>query len=168
MTMSNVSVKRIKQLCFSLCLLLLGVIQAAGNNNSAVSVNHNDSGNFQSYKMTPIKTLVIKENGAWNKDGYSQDETPEMCKIFQIKEKDVKEYYRHAKQISYEQYDDPSFLYESRCYAAGIIEFANGDQGTWRIDFERRGLIILSDKRHLYFFCSKCRGKVFYPWTVTK
>lgn len=165
--MSNMSIKLLIHVCLIFCALLFFVILAsAKTDNAAVSATHNDDGNLKPYKMTSIKSLTIKENGAWSKNGYSQDESPDTCKVFQMKEKDVRDYFIRAKQISDEQYDDPTSFYESRCYAAGKIEFANGDQGTWRIDFERRGLIVLSDNREFYFFCSKCRGKVFYPWAV--
>ena len=145
---------------------ILAVAAAAQTGNPVASEGNDKALDFKPYTITAIQSIAIEENGAFAKDGYTYDEAHEMCKIFQMKEKDVRSFFRRAKQISFEEYDDPSFLYESRCYAAGKVIFANGDRGTWRIDFERRASITLADKRKFYFFCSNCRDKVFYPWSI--
>jgi hypothetical protein len=113
------------------------------------------------YKLTEIKSIVIKENGAWEPCEGAQ--TPEVCKNFRITKKEVKKFLRLADRVGWDEYDDPTYIYPSSCYTAGKIVFANGDRGQWRIDFERRGVITLQDGRKLYFYCSRCRSKAFYP-----
>lgn len=141
-----------------LFFISLSAIPASAGGN--VLKNEEDYGPIKPYKVTAIKSAVIKNNAAWTDDVYS-DETPEDCKNFKLSERDVRDFFRRAKQIDHETYD-ASYL-PSRCYATGEIVFANGDRGIWRIDFERRGVLKRSDGRKLYFFCSKCRSTAFYP-----
>jgi hypothetical protein len=111
------------------------------------------------YKMTSIRSVTIKTIEAWPDSDYTE-ETLEDCAKFKLGKQDVRDFFRRTEQIDYERF---SYYLASRCYAMGEIAFANGDQGTWRIDFERRGVLNLSDGRKLYFFCSKCVSKAFYP-----
>ena len=117
-------------------------------------------GPIKPYKITATKSIAIQNNAAWTEDVYS-DETPGDCAKFKLSEQDVRDFFRRAKQIDYEAFG--AYYLASRCYAAGAIAFVNGDRGTWRIDFERRGVLKLSDGRKLYFFCSACRSRAFYP-----
>ncbi len=110
------------------------------------------------YKVTEVNSLVIKENGAWY-EGVSGDETPEMCAEFILRKSDVREFFQRARRVSYAKYHVD--LDMSRCHATGDILFVNGDRGAWMIDLERRGVLTLSDGRKLYFYCTKCRAKVF-------
>lgn len=129
----------------------------AGGNATNVEETH---GPIKPYKVASIKSVVIEKTGAWTDEVYS-DEAPDDCARFKLSDRDVHDFLRRAKQIDYEAFG--AYYLASRCYAAGEIAFVNGDRGTWRIDFERRGVIILSDGRKLYFFCSACRSRAFYP-----
>jgi hypothetical protein len=119
-----------------------------------------DCGEITPYQVTAIKSVVIEKTGAWTDEVYS-DETHEACAKFKPNERDVRDFFRRARQIDYEAYG--AYYLPSRCYATGAIVFVSGDRGTWRIDFERRGVLKLPDDRKLYFFCSTCRSKAFYP-----
>ena len=119
-----------------------------------------NDGTVAPYKVTNIKSVVISNNAAWTDDVYTE-ELREDCATFKLTQRDVRDYFRLAEQVDYEDYG--AYRLPSRCYAAGKISFASGDRGTWRIDFERRGLLELSDGRTFYFFCSRCRFKAFYP-----
>ena len=117
-------------------------------------------GPIKPYKVASIKSVVIKKSGAWTDEVYS-DETLDDCAKFKLSERDVHDFFRRAEQIDCEAFG--AYYLASRCYAAGEIAFANGGRGTWTIDFERRSVLSLSDGRKLYFFCSECRSKAFYP-----
>jgi|WetSurMetagenome_2_1015567.scaffolds.fasta_scaffold773844_1 hypothetical protein len=136
---------------------LLAMHASAGGN---ASNDEDDYGPIKPYKVTAIKSVVIKNNAAWTDDVYS-DETPEDCSKFKLSERDVRDFFRRARQIDHETYG-AAYL-ASRCYATGEIVFANRDRGIWRIDFERRGALKLSDGRQFYLFCSTCRSKAYYP-----
>jgi hypothetical protein len=110
------------------------------------------------YKVTEIKSIVIRENGAWY-EGVSGDETPEMCAKFILNQSDLREFFHRARRVSSFKYW--SELDMSRCHATGDIAFVNGDRGSWMIDLERRGVLTLSDGRKFYFYCTKCRATVF-------
>jgi hypothetical protein len=147
-----------------LCAALLGacIILFAAGYATARGPLDDDVEDFESdalYKITSIKTVTIRQIGAWPDDDYTE-ETSEDCEKFKLNKQDVRDYFRLAEQIDYE-----SFWYylASRCYATGEIAFSSGDRGTWRIDFERRGVLKLTNGRKLYFFCSKCVSKAFYP-----
>jgi len=148
-----------------LCVFLLGAFIFLSSTCQVAAGRgplDNDEEDFEEiilYKITVIKSLVIIKIEAWPDDNYTE-ETLEDCVKFKLGKQDVRDFFRRAEQIDYEKF---SYYLASRCYAMGEIAFANGDQGTWRIDFERRGVLNLSDGRTLYFFCSKCRSKAFYP-----
>jgi hypothetical protein len=110
------------------------------------------------YKITPVKSVVIKENDAWT-DHVSGHETPEQCKAFQLTARDIREFFRKARHVSRREYGHD--LDMAMCYAAGEIEFRNGERGEWEIDQARRGGLRLSDGRMFYFYCPKCSAKVF-------
>jgi hypothetical protein len=127
---------------------------------SAASDEKEDYGPIKLYEVSAIKSVVLENMGMWTDEEYS-DETPEVCAKFKLKNGDVSDFFRLARQIDYEMFR--VHYLASRCYATGKIVFANGDQGSWKIDFERRGVLKLSDGRKLFFFCSKCKSKAFYP-----
>ena len=141
-----------------LFFISLSAIPATAGGNA--TNDEEDYGPITPYKVASIKSVVIEKTGAWTDEVYS-DETPEDCAKFKLSERDVRDYFRRAKQIDDETYG--AYYLPSRCYAAGEIAFVSGDRGTWRIDFERRGVLKLSDGRKLYFFCSACRSRAFYP-----
>jgi len=141
-----------------LFFISLSAIPAPAGGNA--TNDEETSGSIRPYKVASIKSVVIEKTGAWADEVYS-DETPDDCAKFKLSERDVRDFFRLAKQIDHETYG--AYYLPSRCYAAGEIAFVNGDRGTWRIDFERRGVLILSDGRKLYFFCSACRSRAFYP-----
>jgi hypothetical protein len=164
MRMHMCGMKRLRICKTFLCILIgiffisLSTIHASAGGNA--STDEEDYGPIKPYKVATIKSVIIEETGAWTEDVYS-DETPGDCAKFKFSELDVRDFFRRAKQIDYETYG--AYYLASRCYATGAIVFKSGDRGTWRIDFERRGILKLSDGRKLYFFCSKCRSKAFYP-----
>lgn len=141
-----------------LFFISLSAIPAPAGGNA--TNDEETSGPIKPCKFASIKSLVIEKTGAWADEVYS-DETPDDCAKFKLSERDVHDFFRRAKQIDYETYG--AYYLPSRCYAAGEIAFVNGDRGTWRIDFERRGVLKLSDGRKMYFFCSACRSRAFYP-----
>jgi hypothetical protein len=114
------------------------------------------------YRVTAVKKIVIEDTGKWSEMRSSSEETPDDCAEFKLTERDVREFFLRARRVSYRMYG--GVLDASRCYAIGKVVFANGDQGKWVIDPFRRGLLSLSDGRNIYFFCTKCRSKVFYEY----
>jgi hypothetical protein len=134
-----------------LALALAAVVANAGGDNT-------DPYAIPAYRMTPVKSVVIKENGAWT-DHTSGNETPQMCKAFRLNERDIREFFRRARRVSEHTYVHD--LDAARCHAAGEVAFANGDRGKWQIDQARGGWLGLADGRALYFHCPKCRAKVF-------
>jgi hypothetical protein len=113
------------------------------------------------YKVTTVKSIKITKVGE-RYENISSDETPKDCAEFRPRERDVREFFQRARRVSYSTYWNE--LDMSRCHAAGEIAFMNGDRGTWIIDAFRRGVLTLSDGRNIYFFCTKCRAKVFYEY----
>jgi hypothetical protein len=146
---------------FSL-LLFLSVCAGAQDAKRDAYDGGEKYGEVRPYKVTPVKKVVIKEKGKWSKMRSSSDETPEDCAKFNLKEQDVREFFQRARRVSRATYSE--YLDISRCYAIGEITFANGDRGVWIIDPFRRGSLALSDGRNIYFFCTKCRAKVFYEY----
>jgi len=147
-----------------LCVVLLAacIILFSNSHATARGPLDNDEEEYEliePYKMTSIRSVTIKKIEAWPDDNYTE-ETLEDCAKFKLSKQDVRDFLRRAEQIDYERF---SYYLASRCYAMGEIAFANGDRGTWRIDFERRGVLNLSSGRKLYFFCSRCTSKAFYP-----
>lgn len=111
----------------------------------------------QTYRVQAIRSVTIRENGAWNRNT-SSHQTPQACGAFVLKEEDVRDYFRSAARIP------PSlhgYLPSSSCYAAGDIVFASGASGTWYIDSWRRGELTLGDGRKAYFYGLKARAGVF-------
>lgn len=119
-------------------------------------------GEIRPYKITPAKKIIIRETGRWSDLRSSSDETQQDCAAFKPRETDVREFFHRARRVSYATYLNE--LNASRCYATGEILLENGDRGTWSIDAFRRGVLTLSDGRNIYFFCTKCRAKVFYEY----
>jgi len=119
----------------------------------------NKYGDIRPYEITKTKSVTILENGAWS-GGSSSDETRQECKKFRLKHRDVREFFRYARRVSYQTYH--TYLSASNCYASGKVTFANRDSGAWYIDAFARGSLSLPDGRNLYFYCTKCTAKVFY------
>jgi hypothetical protein len=159
----NIDGRMAINVCRYLCVALLGAVLLVSSAGHAAAGPLDDAEEvyelIEPYKMTSIRSVTLRKIEVWPDDDYTE-ETPEDCAMFKLNKQEVRNFFRRAEQIDYE-----SFWYylASRCYATGDIAFANGDRGTWRIDFERRGVLNLSDGRKLYFFCSKCRSKAFYP-----
>jgi hypothetical protein len=141
----------VKRMLAVLAMSLIGAVASAAGTDDDPYV-------IPAYKVMAVKRVVIKENGAWtpNVSGY---ESPEDCRAFRLKQRDVQEFFRKARRVSGREYGHD--LDMAMCYAAGEIEFANGDRGEWEIDQARRGGLHLSDGRMFYFHCPKCRAKVF-------
>lgn len=126
--------------------------------NTVSLASENNIYEVSPYKITPVKSVSNIKNAVWA-DNISSDETPKMCADFVLTKNNVREFFRLAKQVSEREYGHDLLM--SRCSAEGEIVFANGDRGKWDIDRTRRGLLILSDGRAVYFYCEKCRPKVF-------
>ena len=133
------------------CFLLLAV-------NTLSLASENSVYEVQPYKITPVKSVSNIKNAVWA-DNISSDETPESCANFVLTKNNVREFFRLARQASEREYGHD--LSMSRCSSSGEVIFANGDKGKWKIDRARRGLLTLSDGRAAYFYCAKCRPKVF-------
>jgi hypothetical protein len=138
--------------------LLLLALTSALSTAAADGYEHSNSVARRSYALTAVRSVAVEANGLWS-DAISSDETPELCARFALREHDVREFFRRARRASLKEYEHD--LDMSRCHATGTIAFANGDHGRWVIDMERRGLLTLSDGRSMYFYCPKCRAKVF-------
>lgn len=126
--------------------------------NTDSLADENNIYEIRPYEITTVKTVSNIKNAAWS-DNISSDETPESCANFVLTKKNIREFFRIARQASEREYGHD--LSMSRCFAAGEVSFANGDKGQWKIDRARRGLLTLSDGRAAYFYCAKCRPKVF-------
>jgi len=147
----------------TICFLLLLIISFSVEAQNAERDPYDGDekyGQIRPYRVTAVKKIVIKETGKWSEMLSSSDETLADCAEFKPTERDVREFFLRARRISYRIYG--GILDASRCYAVGEIVFSNGDEGKWVIDPFRRGLLTLSDGRNIYFYCTKCRGKVFY------
>lgn len=110
--------------------------------------------------VPPISSISISENGAWT-DRISGHETPEMCQTFQLKGTDVRDYFRTARRVSDREYGHD--LAAAMCFAEGKLTFRDGSTGNWNIDQARRGLLTLPNGKTYYYYCPKCRAKVFPP-----
>ncbi len=109
-------------------------------------------------KRPAIKKVIIDKNATWT-DDISSDETVESCTDFILRRKDIREFFRDARQASDREYGHDLLM--SRCSSRGTVAFQNGEKGTWKIDRARRGMLALSDGRVFYFYCGRCRSKVF-------
>jgi hypothetical protein len=143
--------------CFLLIILISSNSMAQSQSTDPYEGGEKDQ-EIRPYTVTAIKSVIVMENGAWH-NGVSGDETPEMCAAFILRKSDVTEFFRRARRVSYFKYWNG--LDMSRCHATGEISFVNGDRGSWMIDLERRGVLTVSDGRKFYFYCTKCRAKVF-------
>ena len=126
--------------------------------NTGSLASDNNIYEIRPYKITTVKTVSNIKNAAWS-DNISSDETAKSCAKFVLTKNNVREFFRLARQASEREYGHD--LSMSRCSSSGEIIFANGDKGKWKIDRARRGLLTLSDGRAVYFYCAKCRPKVF-------
>lgn len=135
--------------CFILLLPAFSQIPLGDNRGHALP---------PSYKVSRIRSVHIRENGAWAKDLSSSDETESECSAFVLCEKDVRDFFRSSRPIDWYTWD---YLPYTRCHAIGEITFVNGDKGRWFIDRNRRGSLMLADGRLGYFYGEKARAKVF-------
>lgn len=111
-------------------------------------------------KRPAIKKVIIEENGAWSDKLSSSPEPPESCADFVLKESDVRQFFKVARfSTSHANVHD---LDVSRCYASGRIVLRDGQEATWQINRARLGNLWFSDDSTLYFFCGKCRSKVYW------
>lgn len=153
-------VKRL--LICSLFLILIPAFAAAQESKRDPYDGGDKYGEIRPYKVAPVKKIIIREIGKWSDRRSSSGETQQDCSAFRPRETDVREFFHRARRVSYSTYLNE--LDASRCYAAGEIFFDNGDRGSWTIDAFRRGVLTLSDGRNVYFYCTKCRAKVFYEY----
>ena len=153
----------VKRLLIGSMLLILIPAFAAAQEGKRDPYDGGDKyGEIRPYQITSVKRIAVKETGKWSESRSSSDETQQDCAAFRLRETDVREFFHRARRVSFSKYLND--LDASRCYAAGEILFENGDRGTWVIDAGRRGVLTLSDGINLYFFCTKCRAKVFYEY----
>jgi len=107
-----------------------------------------------------VRTVSITATGI-RSDGVSGDESAEYCSKFQLRLRDVREFFTAAKQVDQRAYHHD--LEMSRCNAEGRVSFANGWRGRWWIDQERRGRVILTDGQPIYLYCAACTSRQFEP-----
>ncbi len=152
----------VKRLICSLLLILIPSFAAPQEGKQDPYDWGEKYGEIRPYMITPVRKIVIKEMGKWSDRRSSSEETQQDCAAFKPRETDVREFFHRARRVSFSTYLND--LDASRCYATGEIVFEDGDRGTWVIDAGRRGVLTLSDGINLYFFCTKCRAKVFYEY----
>lgn len=132
----------------ALALLLAG---ASGGANAAAPAG--------GYPMA-VQTVSITATGV-RTDGVSGDESAEYCSRFQLRSRDVREFFTLAKQVDQRAYHHD--LEMSRCNAKGRVTFANGQRGRWWIDQERRGRVVMADGQPTYLYCAACTSRQFEP-----
>lgn len=119
-------------------------------------------GLIRPFKVPKVKSVAIEKNGAWSDQYNASTETARECVKFKLKKRDVHEFFKYARRVSYKEYwNDLNF---SKCHATGRVLFENGDAGQWTIEAFRKGVLSLSDGRNVYFYCTKCTGKAFYEY----
>lgn len=153
----------VKQIILGIIFAVLFSFNIFAQNTKLDSYEYGEnSGKLRPYKITRIVSVVIKQNGKLGEKHSESNETVGECKVFKLKKHDVREFFLYARRISnYTYWNTINF---SNCYAAGEIAFTNGDQGAWEIDAFRRGVLTLKDGSIIYFYCTKCTGKVFYDY----
>ena len=134
----------VKQYIYVIAVFLF-VISCA---NYAADTNH----------FRHLAKVVIQKNASWS-DYVSSDETPEMCKDFVLTEADVKQFFTLARVASEQEYSHDLLM--SRCTASGKVTMVNKKEGEWKIDRARRGLLVLTDGTRYFFYCGKCKSKVY-------
>lgn len=110
-------------------------------------------------KMPAIKSVTIKENGAWT-TFISGDEPREACTDFLLTKFDIQQFFKVARSATDREYHHD--LEMSRCYVSGQAILQNGKEASWEIDRTRRGALWLPDGSIFYFYCGKCQNKAYY------
>lgn len=110
-------------------------------------------------KRPVIEKVIIEKNGAWS-DGVSSHETVADCAGFVLSDADVRDYFKKARAATQAEYVHDLLI--SRCYASGRVLLSGRREVVWEIDRARRGVLWLSNDDALFFYCGKCRSKVFW------
>ena len=107
-----------------------------------------------------VSAVSITANGARG-DDVSGDETAATCARFRLRVRDVRAFFRLARPV-----DERAYYHDlkmSRCRAEGRVTFADGRRGRWRIDRERRGLVLLPGRAPVLLHCPRCTTRAFEP-----
>jgi hypothetical protein len=107
-----------------------------------------------------VAAVSITANGARGND-VSGDETAAMCSRFRLQLRDVRAYFARAQPVDARAYHHD--LEMSRCHAEGRVAFVNGQRGRWRIDQERRSLVLLPGRVPILLYCPRCTTPAFAP-----
>ena len=115
---------------------------------------------FKVQDLVDFEFIDIQENGLYS--GYiSSDETEESCKTFTLTKDDISQFFKHARVVSQEEYAQN--LTASNCYASGQFTTSTGEQGDWKIDRARRGMLHLNASNEVkYYYCPECVKSLFY------
>ena len=126
---------------------------------------HADDDEPARYRLTAVTKVVITTASA-KIDMGAQATAPvpeEDCRDFAITPKMVKEFFRHARSVSYRVYTHE--LEWSTCYAEGEVTFANKDVGAWTISrFGKGSLQVRSAKagkpeQSVLLYCRQCEER---------
>lgn len=108
--------------------------------------------------LPQVSKVSVRTNGATSP---AVDRQLDSCSSFQLSAQEAQSYIRQASEVS--EHDYHHMLDWSPCYASGEVVFEGGLSGVWAIQQYRAGSLKLSNGRHLYLYCPKCRARAFLP-----
>lgn len=137
-------------------LLLLAALSASA---------HADDDKPARYQLTAVtKVIVTTPSAKIDMSAQATAQVPEEdCGDFAITQKMVKEFFRHARKVSYRVYTHE--LEWSKCYAEGKVTFANKDVGEWTISRYGKGSLLVrsgkdgSQEQSVLLYCRRCEER---------
>jgi hypothetical protein len=130
------------------CLLLLLLVSSVCLAADDVYENEK-SDELRPYRLPGVEYFTENKN----------HNAMEMCLKFRLNQAEIRHFFRDAQRISRNEYVHD--FGDSPCYTSGKIRFINETWAKWEIDRIGRGVITLSGKRKLYFYCAQCKAKAF-------
>ncbi|MCR0985063.1 hypothetical protein [Roseomonas populi] len=106
----------------------------------------------------PVSDIRITANGARGND-VSGEETAAQCARFRLRPREVRAYFAAARRVDARAYYHD--LEMSRCHAEGLVTLADGRRARWRIDRERRGIVLPRGGTAIYLSCPRCTAQAF-------
>ena len=126
---------------------------------------HADDDKPARYRLTAVTKVIVTAASAKRDMGTAATaQVPdEDCSDFVITPKRVKEFFRHAQNVSYRVYTHE--LEWSKCYAEGKVTFANKDVGEWTISRFGKGSLLVrrgkdgSHEQSVLLYCRQCEER---------
>ena len=107
-------------------------------------------------RFPKIEKVIIEKNGAKS----TLEKDPKVdCSSFKLTKKMVQQFFALAMKT--DEHATNTILDWSPCYARGILTFADGKTGNWRITQFQAGSISIDNEERIYLYCSKCKFKPF-------